>query len=142
MRKTVFLIAMMCLLVPTSYTYAFSPSSQDCAKCHTLTKDEASTLLKDLIPNLKILDVRVSPLKALWEVDLQANGKKGLVYVDFSKQYLVSGALVDIKEKKNVSQMRLSEINKVDVSTIPLDDAIVMGDKDAKYRVIVFSDPA
>jgi len=140
-RKIVFLLAMMVLLVPASYTYAFSTTGQDCAKCHTLTKDEAVTLLKDLIPNLKVLDVVTSPMKGMWEVDVVANGKKGLVYVDFTKKYLISGSLVDIKEKKNVSQERLADISRVDVSTIPLGDAVVMGDKDAKYKIIVFSDP-
>jgi protein-disulfide isomerase len=29
----------------------------------------------------------------------------------------------------------------VDVSKIPLDDAVVMGEKNAKYKIVVFSDP-
>jgi thiol:disulfide interchange protein DsbC len=64
-----------------------------------------------------------------------------VVYVDFSKKYLISGALVDIKTKANLTQERFNEINKTDVSLIPLDDALVMGDIDAKKRVIVFTDP-
>ena len=51
------------------------------------------------------------------------------------------GALVDIKTKANLTQERFNEINKTDVSLIPLDDALVMGDKDAKNRIIVFTDP-
>ena len=81
------------------------------------------------------------PVKGLWEVDIDAAGKKGPLYVDFSKKYLISGAVVSIKDKKNLTQERLTELNKVDVSKIPLDDALVMGDKDAKHRVIVFDDP-
>jgi thiol:disulfide interchange protein DsbC len=33
------------------------------------------------------------------------------------------------------------ELNKVDVSKIPLEDAIVVGKPDAKHKVIVFDDP-
>ncbi|MDP2754294.1 MAG: DsbC family protein [Nitrospirota bacterium] len=97
--------------------------------------------MKDLIPNLKVLDIKTSPVKGIWEVDIEAGGKKGLLYVDFSKKYLISGAVVSIKDKENLTQERLTEINKVDVSKIPLDDALVMGNKDAKHRVIVFDDP-
>jgi thiol:disulfide interchange protein DsbC len=107
----------------------------------SLSVEEALTLLKDLDPNVKVLAVRTSPIEGLWEVDVEAGNKKGLVYIDSTKKYLISGAIIAISEKKNLTQERLDEINKVDVSQIPLDDAIVMGDKDAKYRVIVFDDP-
>jgi len=140
MSKMLFVLAIV-LALPLSYSYGFSEKGQDCSKCHTLKSDEASTLLKDIIPNLKILDVRTSPVKGMWEVDIEAGGRKGLVYVDFSKRHIISGAIIAIKEKKNLTQERLTEINRVDVSQIPLSDALVMGNKDAKHKVIVFDDP-
>jgi len=106
-----------------------------------LSKDEALNLLKDMIPNLKILEVRTIPVKGLWEVDIEAGGRKGILYIDFSKRYLIQGAVFDTQTKTSITQERLIELNKVDVSQIPLDDALVMGDKDAKHRVIVFDDP-
>ncbi|MEW6213904.1 MAG: disulfide isomerase DsbC N-terminal domain-containing protein [Nitrospirota bacterium] len=129
------------LLLPVSYSYGFSEKVQDCSKCHTLSRDEASILLKDLAPNLKVLDVKTSPLKGIWEVDIEIGNRKGLAYVDFSKKLLLSGAIIAIKEKRNLTQERLSEINKVDISQIPLADTIVMGDKNALKKVIVFTDP-
>jgi thiol:disulfide interchange protein DsbC len=77
----------------------------------------------------------------MWEVDIDAGGKKGLVYVDFSKKYLVSGSIISIKDKTNLSQDRFTELTRVDVSQIPLDDALVMGEKGAKYKIVVFDDP-
>jgi thiol:disulfide interchange protein DsbC len=141
MYKILLSLVVAVLLVPVSYSYGFSTKGEDCSKCHTLTKDDATALLKDLIPNVKVLEVRVSPVKGIWEVDIESGGKRGPTYVDFSKKYIVAGSIVDIKEKKNLTQERLSEINKVDVSQIPLDDALVMGEKDAKHKVIVFDDP-
>ncbi|MBI5639847.1 MAG: DsbC family protein [Nitrospirae bacterium] len=141
MKKIMLAAFMMLLLYPVAYTYGFSSKGEDCSKCHTLTKDEAATLLKDIIPNGKILDVRMTQLKALWEVDVETQGRKMPVYVDFSKKYLVSGTLIDIKGKKNLTEERLSEINRVDASKIPLKDALVMGSKDARDKVIVFTDP-
>jgi len=88
-----------------------------------------------------VLDVRTSPAKALWEIFSEVGGKKGILYVDFSKKYVFSGAILSIKDKKNLTQERFTELNKVDISQIPLDDAIVMGDPKARIRVIVFDDP-
>ncbi len=133
-------IFLLCLF-PLANAHAFETRGQECSKCHTLNKDEAKDLLKNLIPDVVILDVRLSPVKGVWEVDLESRGRKGIVYVDFLKKHFFSGALVSIAERKNLTQEKLVELNKVDVSQIPLHDALVMGDEKARIRVIVFTDP-
>ena len=142
MRKLVFFSVLAFLLLPLSQSFGFSEKGQDCSKCHTLSKDEAAALLKEFGQGLKILDVAASPMKGMWEVDVEANGRKVPVYIDFSKRFMVSGAIISLKEKKNLTQERLEEINKVDVAQIPLGDALIMGDKNAKHKIIVFDDPA
>jgi thiol:disulfide interchange protein DsbC len=49
--------------------------------------------------------------------------------------------LISIKERKNLTQERFTELSKVDVSQIPLKDALVLGDQKARIKVISFSDP-
>ncbi len=141
MRKMFCLGVMVALVLSASFAFGFSDKEQDCSKCHTLKKDEAATLLKDLIPNPNILEIKTSPMKGMWEVDLESGGRKGLVYVDFSKKYMVYGNIVEIGTRKNLTQERIVEVSKIDISQIPLDDALVMGDKLAKYKVILFDDP-
>ena len=141
MRKLLFFVVMAFVLLPVSYSYGFSEKGQDCSKCHTLTKDEAVTLMKDFGQDVKVLEVLTSPIKGMWEVDVETGGKRGLVYIDFSKKYLVSGSIISLKGKTNLTDDRFAELTKVDVSQIPLDDALVMGEKDAKYKVVVFDDP-
>jgi thiol:disulfide interchange protein DsbC len=128
-------------LLPAGLASAFETKGQDCLKCHTLSKDEAKDLLKDFYLDLKVLDVRLSPIKAFWEIFLDSRGQKGIVYIDFSKKHFVFGSIISIKEKKNLSQERLTDLTRVDVSQIPVGDALVMGDQNAKIRVIVFDDP-
>jgi len=140
LRLLVNCLLLFCLL-PTGYSYGFETKGQECSKCHTLNKDEAKDLLKNVIPDVVILDVRLSPVKGVWEVDLESRGRKAIVYVDFLKKHFFSGALVSIAERKNLTQERSIELNKVDVSQIPLEDALVMGDQKARIRVIVFTDP-
>jgi len=141
MRKLLFSVVMALLLLPASYSYGFSEKGQDCSKCHTLTKDEATTLMKSFGQEVKVLEVLTGPIKGMWEVDVETGGKKGLVYIDFSKKYLVSGSIISIKERTNITQDRFTELTRVEVSQIPLDDALVMGEKDANYKVVVFDDP-
>jgi thiol:disulfide interchange protein DsbC len=141
MRTIWFLMAFMFLLLPVSSSHGFSEKGQDCSKCHNLNKEEALTLLKDLDPNIQILEIKTGPIKGVWEVDIVTGGKKGLTYVDFSKKHLISGSVFVIKEKKNLTQERIIELNKVEVSQIPLKDALLMGKEDAKYKVVVFDDP-
>ena len=140
LRLLVNCLLLFCLL-PVGYSYGFEARGQECSKCHTLSGDEAKNLLKNIIPDVVILDIRLSPVRGFWEVDLESSGRKGIVYVDFLKKHFFSGALISIGEKKNLTQERFIELNKVDASHIPLDDALVMGDQNARIRVIVFTDP-
>ncbi len=141
MRSFPWFVATAVLLLFSTQSFGFSSQGRNCEKCHTLKKAEAEALLKGGIPNVKVLAIRTAPTKTMWELDVEADGKKGLVYLDFSKKYLFSGSIIDLKQGKNVSQERFSEFNRVDVSKIPLKDAIVLGDRNARKRVIVFDDP-
>jgi len=141
MFKRLLPVLLFSLLLSAPLSYAFETKGQDCSKCHTLNNDEARDLLKNVFPDIKVLDVRISPAQALWEVFSESGGRKGIVYVDFGKKHVLMGPLVSIKDRKNLTQERFSELNKMDVSQIPLDDALVMGDPKAKIRIIAFDDP-
>jgi thiol:disulfide interchange protein DsbC len=140
-KKVVGLLMAVLVLSPLPRSFGFSGKGQDCSKCHTLSKVEAEALLKAAIPNVRILEIRTAPVKSMWEIDVESNGKRGLVYLDFSKQYLFSGAIIDIRDMKNVTRERFTEINRVNVSDIPLKDALVLGRRNARKKVIVFTDP-
>lgn len=136
MKKVLLSVLIISIFLSLSYSHGYSEKES-----LALSVDEALTLLKNLDPNIKVIAVKPGPVEGLWEVDIEAGNRKGLVYIDSTKKYLISGTIIAIQEKKNLTQERLDEINKIDISQIPLDDALVMGDKEAKYRVIVFDDP-
>ena len=135
MNKILFALFVFFLLLPMAYARGAD------TKCETLTKEEATALVKTLDPNLSAIDVRNSPAEGIWEVTVNTGAKKILGYIDCSRRYIILGDLLDTKEKKNLTRERMTEINKVDVSSIPLDDALVMGDKSAPHKLIVFDDP-
>ena len=141
MKRLFFSVVLLSILCFITVSYGFSQKGQDCSKCHSLKKEEAQSFLKSFDPNIKVLNIRTGPVKYLWEIDFEASGKKGLVYIDLPKKHLFSGNLIDIQGKKNLTQYSLAEINKINSSQIPLQDALVLGNKNAKHKLIVFSDP-
>ncbi len=120
---------------------AFQPQKQPCSKCHTLNKDEALLLLKNFNQNVNVINIKKGPVSYLWEIEIELNNKKSIIYMDLSKKHIFDGSLLQIQGKKNITQERLSYINKVDVSKIPLDDAIILGAKNFRKKIIIFDDP-
>ena len=142
MSKTSFLAFLLLFsLLPSTPSFCFEGKGQDCSKCHTLSSDEAGDLLKGVIPDIRIINVKLSPSKGLWEVYLESGGRRGLIYVDFGKKHFFMGSLISIRERKNLTQERVAELNKIDVSQIPLDNALVLGDRNARIKITSFHDP-
>lgn len=107
-----------------------------CADCHSLEKTEAAKLLRADRFNAEIKDIKMSPVKGLWEVELAQGGKNFTVYVDFAKKYLVEGRFTALEQLAQSTQLK-----KVDLAKIPLDNAILIGNPKAEKKVIVFDDP-
>jgi thiol:disulfide interchange protein DsbC len=106
-----------------------------------MSKGEAEEALRAITPDVKVLSVEHAPVSGLWEITVQGGGKKGIVYIDSARKNVVIGSIVDLKSKTNLTQKKFDDINRIDTSLIPLDDALVMGSSMARHRVIVFDDP-
>ena len=107
-----------------------------------LTKKSAEALLGPIMQGVKIDSVSKSPLQGVWELVIAApNGEKSVVYFDDKKMLMVTGSIIDLRTRINLTQSRYEDVNRVDFSSIPLDDALVMGNRNAKYKVVVFDDP-
>ena len=119
-------------------------NKNNCQKCHSLTEEEAKKVItggteKDY--QIQGMQINQAPIPGFWEVFFKSQGQKGIVYIDYSKKFLFVGNLIAPFDKVSLTQDRVDELTKVDVSLIPLDDAIVAGKKDAPNKVIVFTDP-
>jgi thiol:disulfide interchange protein DsbC len=122
----------------TDEAFAFQGQGcgQECSTCHTLSKDEAKKLIKADAFKADVSDIKMSPVKGLWEVEVTREGKKIAIYIDFAKKYLVEGKFTLLAQLG-----KPPELKKVNFSQIPLADAVIMGDPKAKTKVIVFDDP-
>ena len=111
----------------------------DCAECHKLTKAEAGKILGKIADN--VVDVAPGPFPGVWEVDVARNGKTYPLYLDYSLKYLFSGQFIRLADMANLTGSRYQDLNRVDVASIPVGDAVRVGSKTAKKTVIVLSDP-
>lgn len=115
-------------------------AKDSCASCHTLTREEAASLLRGIADN--VTEVAPGPFRGTWEVDASIGGRIYPLYMDYSKKYLLQGQFIRLLDGENISRLRYSDLNRVDVSSIPLGDAIVLGNASSKRRVIVLTDPS
>jgi thiol:disulfide interchange protein DsbC len=97
--------------------------------------------LQRLIPGTNILSIQPAPLEGFWEAIINDRGKKTVIYVDPKREYIIAGSIIHIASRTDLTKRKMDELNRIDISTIPLDDAIVLGNPEAKHKVIVFNDP-
>ncbi len=118
----------------SSHAFPTKKGEKTCIECHKLDKKDAEVIVKKVVPTGTVTDVKMSPIKGVWQIDVDAGeGKHGALYLDFSKKYLIAGQVVPVEA--------IGKPRKVDISKIPLENAILLGSKNATKKVIVFTDP-
>src|SRR5664279_1268580 len=119
----------------TSSSYAMDAMtkdgcSHDCVTCHNLTVKDAGELLKKI--GVTVKSVKQSPSKGLFEVLVEKDNKQGLLFIDYGKKHLIQGMIVSLDTLQPVSAHaqdlpQPKQVTSVDVSKIPVDKAVIMG---------------
>lgn len=90
------------------------------------------------MPNApKIDEVRPAPMPGLWEIRIGNEVR----YTDPTGTYLIEGELIDLKARKNLTEERVTQLNRVDFAALPFKDALVWKNGNGKRRIAVFADP-
>lgn len=145
LRSSALIFFTLTILITTlpSLTHAFGEKGcgeGKCSDCHSIEIQETKEILKDLVREVHGVDF--SEVPGLFIVDATGNnGKRGMLYMDFSKSYIVAGNFLSIADKTNVSKREMIKLRRVDLTTIPLTDSLVIGDPGAPKKLIVFTDP-
>ncbi len=126
-------------LAPPADAFRKGSDTKGCLECHRLTKVEAGKLLGNVVDN--VVDIAPGPFPGVWEVDVARNGKTYPLYVDYSRKFLFNGQFIRLSDMSNITGRRFTDLNRVDVSSIPVQDAIRIGSETAKKKAIVLSDP-
>ena len=129
-------------LADSSYAYQEEGCGGECAECHEIEQKEVEKILVGF--RVKVLGVDQGPIKGMWQVEVEQDGKKFPIYIHYSKNYIISGDIFEVKTKKKIGMTvtpKEKSRKKIDCSKIPLDDALLIGSETATKTAIVFTDP-
>jgi thiol:disulfide interchange protein DsbC len=92
--------------------------------------------LTQQFPGAQINSVKATPYSGLFEVYLDGQ----LVYADAKGQYIFSGDIIDLKNRTNLTQARLNQLQAIKWSDLPLGNAIKVVKGNGARKLAVFSD--
>jgi len=93
-------------------------------------------VLSEKFPEAKIASIQKTPYSGLYEVYMDGQ----LVYADANAQYIFLGDVLDVKNRANLSQARLSVLNVVPLNQLPLNNALKTVKGKGERKLVVFSD--
>jgi thiol:disulfide interchange protein DsbC len=101
------------------------------------TTDKLKATLQSRLADVQIKGITKSPIAGLYEVNLGTQ----IVYSDANGDYLVLGDMVDAKTRKNLTEARLSDSNRIDFASLPFANAVKVVRGNGARKIAVFSDP-
>lgn len=137
-------VAVSLIVASPSFAMAKEGCGGVCATCHSLTEKEATEILKKT--GGTVTSVKQSPARGLFELFIERDGQKGVILMDYGKKHLIQGMIVDIENMQPVSAHlqnlpQSKQQTSLDVSTIPAEHAVIMGNPKASKKLYVFTDP-
>jgi len=103
---------------------------------------QEATIRKNIaerIPQLqKVDEVSKTPVAGVYEV--RVNGTD-IFYTDAEANYLFQGNLIDIRQRRNLTEERIDKLTAIDFSALPLKDAFTVVRGNGKRKLAVFEDP-
>jgi thiol:disulfide interchange protein DsbC len=100
------------------------------------TEKVVRAALQNLAPGVKPDSIAAAPLPGFYQVI--AAGQ--LVYVSTDGKYMLSGDLVDLGARQNLSERAWATFRKAELAKVPASQRIVYAPAHPKYTVTVFSD--
>lgn len=77
-----------------------------------------------------------TPIPGLYEIIVDGQA----VYTDKTGRFLIQGNIIDTEASKNITEERLSMINRVDIKTLPLGDAMKVVHGTGARTLVAFED--
>jgi thiol:disulfide interchange protein DsbC len=136
--------ALTMITFSSSYAMPKDGCGGDCVSCHNLTPQEATGLIKKI--GGTVTSVRQSPAKGLYELLIEREGRKGVLFMDYGKKHLIQGSVFDLESLEQVIAHKdelpqPKPLKPVDIKTIPVANAVVMGNPKGIKKLYVFTDP-
>lgn len=92
--------------------------------------------LAQQFPGAKLTSVKKTPYSGLFEVYLDGQ----LVYIDAQAKYVFAGDVIDLKNRTNLTQARLNQLQAVKWDVFPLNHALKTVKGNGARKLVLFSD--
>ncbi|MBL0421573.1 DsbC family protein [Ramlibacter sp. AW1] len=106
-----------------------------------LAQSPEATIRKNLIERVpqigKIDEVSKTAMPGLWEVRMGSD----ILYTDANGNFLIQGALIDTRERRNLTEERMEKLLAIDFDSLPVKDAFTIVRGNGKRKMAVFQDP-
>jgi thiol:disulfide interchange protein DsbC len=94
--------------------------------------------LSERLPNLpKIDEVSKTPMNGLFEIRM---GNE-VMYSDAEGNFLIQGSLIDVKQKRNLTEERMDKLSAIPFDQLPIKNAFTQVRGNGKRKLVVFADP-
>lgn len=94
--------------------------------------------LTERLPNMpKIDEVNKTPMNGLYEVRMGSD----IMYSDAEGNFLIQGNLIDVKQKRNLTEERMDKLSAVPFDQLPLKNSFSQVRGNGKRKLVVFADP-
>lgn len=92
--------------------------------------------LKGMFPDLQVTRVSPAPVTGLYEVLVGAD----VLYVTGDGRYLIQGDMLDLNQRRNLTEQQRSSVRVKKLGEVPLADIIEFAPASPKHVVYVFTD--
>jgi thiol:disulfide interchange protein DsbC len=103
---------------------------------------QEATIRKNLaerLPQLPAInEVSKTPLPGLYEIRVNDNE---IYYTDAEGHYLIQGHLIDVRQKRNLTEERVDKLLAIDFKSLPFKDAFTVVRGNGQRKMAIFSDP-
>ncbi len=104
-----------------------------------MTVERASEVLSGI--EGEVVSVTPAEIPGFYQVGMKMQDKTYPLYIDESGSYLFSGNIIRIADRTNLTEKSFRSMNPVNTTQIPEEDALLLGSKNAKQKIYVFTDP-
>lgn len=142
LKQFIITLVVSTIIAVPSFALATETHGKDCASCHTLGDKEAAGLLTKIGGTVK--SVKQAPVKGFFELLMEKDGKQGILYLDYAKKNLMQGMAFSLETLQPVSAHPLpqqKQVTSIDPKTIPVENAVMMGNPKGSKKLYVFTDP-
>ncbi len=144
MRNLCITLVVSVILAASTTALAKEGCGGDCTSCHTLTPQEATGLLKKI--GVTVKSVKQSPARGFFELLVEKDSQKGVILMDYGKKHFVQWMVVNLEKMEPAVAHKSefpsqNEIPAIDVKTIPVGNAVIMGNPAGSKKLYVFTDP-